>query len=288
MNYTQLKQFIFSYFHSNLTDIARDIQAKNLPERAKSILINQEVERVKNDLGKILIVEYSHIDRSKLFMLLQYCYSVMSFEYRNVVWPYEYMAFSRRNGELWESFCKAAWDHSLLPNLYRISAPSFHEVRNSFRDRIINHTQGNQYQHHIVNDVDSVFELVGEINMVEDEMFNLNGRNYIIDFKSGFGSNEKGNTLRLIAVGRAYKHWDPNVNLLFLVRQNENNNYLETIRRNNIWEVHCGDAAYQKIDELTNAGICEIRREAIDFRNDLSPKFWSYLVNTNLADYLNW
>ncbi|MCC7844415.1 hypothetical protein INR28_20790 [Klebsiella pneumoniae] len=59
MNYTQLKQFIFSYFHSNLTDIARDIQAKNLPERAKSILINQEVERVKNDLGKILIVEYS-------------------------------------------------------------------------------------------------------------------------------------------------------------------------------------------------------------------------------------
>ncbi|EHD1532881.1 hypothetical protein JR765_004135, partial [Escherichia coli] len=188
MNYTQLKQFIFSYFHSNLTDIARDIQAKNLPERAKSILINQEVERVKNDLGKILIVEYSHIDRSKLFMLLQYCYSVMSFEYRNVVWPYEYMAFSRRNGELWERFCKAAWDHSLLPNLYRISAPSFHEVRNSFRDRIINHTQGNQYQHHIVNDVDSVFELVGEINMVEDEMFNLNGRNYIIDFKSGFGS----------------------------------------------------------------------------------------------------
>ncbi|WP_216354012.1 hypothetical protein, partial [Klebsiella pneumoniae] len=77
-----------------------------------SILINQAVERVKNDLGKILIVEYSHIDRSKLFMLLQYCYSVMSFEYRNVVWPYEYMAFSRRNGELWERFCKAAWDHS--------------------------------------------------------------------------------------------------------------------------------------------------------------------------------
>ncbi|WP_214658000.1 hypothetical protein, partial [Vibrio anguillarum] len=72
---------------------------------------------------------------------------------------------------------------------------------------------------------------------------------HIIDFKSGFGSNEKGNTLRLIAVGRAYKHWDSNTNLLFLVRQNENNNYLETIRRSNLWDVYCGDAAYRKIDE---------------------------------------
>lgn len=288
MNYTQLKQEIFSYFHSNLTVIANNIQAQNITHGGKSTLINQAVESVKNDLANILVIQYSHLDRSKLFMLLQYCYSVMSFEYRNVVWPYEYMAFSRRNGELWERFCKAAWDNSQLSNLYRIPAPSFHEVRNSFRDRIINYTQGNQYQHHIVNDVDSVFELVGEINMIEDEMFNLNGRNHIIDFKSGFGSNEKGNTLRLIAVGRAYKHWDPNVNLLFLVRQNENNNYLETIRRSNLWEVHCGDAAYRKIDELTNAGICEIRREAIDFRNDLSPNFWNYLVNNNLSYYLDW
>lgn len=288
MNYTQLKQEIFSYFHSNLTVIANNIQAQNISHGGKSTLINQAVERVRNDLANILVIQYSHLDRSKLFMLLQYCYSVMSFEYRNVVWPYEYMAFSRRNGELWERFCKAAWDNSQLANLYRIPAPSFHEVRNSFRDCIINYTQGNQYQHHIVNDVDSVFELVGEINMIEDEMFNLNGRNHIIDFKSGFGSNEKGNTLRLIAVGRAYKHWDPNVNLLFLVRQNENNNYLETIRRSNLWEVHCGDAAYRKIDELTNAGICEIRREAIDFRNDLSPNFWNYLVNNNLSYYLDW
>lgn len=288
MNYTQLKQEIFSYFHSNLTVIANNIQAQNISHGGKSTLINQAVERVRNDLANILVIQYSHLDRSKLFMLLQYCYSVMSFEYRNVVWPYEYMAFSRRNGELWERFCKAAWDNSQLANLYRIPAPSFHEVRNSFRERIINYTQGNQYQHHIVNDVDSVFELVGEINMIEDEMFNLNGRNHIIDFKSGFGSNEKGNTLRLIAVGRAYKHWDPNVNLLFLVRQNENNNYLETIRRSNLWEVHCGDAAYRKIDELTNAGICEIRREAIDFRNDLSPNFWNYLVNNNLSYYLDW
>ena len=288
MNYMLLKNEIFTYFHSTLSQPVQNIQRQSIPFGKKSILINKEVECIKNNLSVILVNKYPHFNRSKLLMLLQYCYSVISFEYRNIVWPYEYMAFSRRNGELWERFCKTAWDHSSLPTLYRIEAPKFNDVRNNFRNRIINYTNTNPNQQHIINDVDSVFELVGDINMVEDEMFNLNGINHIIDFKSGFGSNEKGNTLRLIAVGRAYKHWDPNTNLLFLVRQNENNNYLDTIRRSNLWEVHCGDAAYNKIDELTNAGICEIRREAIDFRNDLSPNFWSYLENNNLSHYLEW
>jgi hypothetical protein len=212
----------------------------------------------------------------------------MSFEYRNTVWPYEYMAFSRRNGELWERFCKAAWDHSELPSLYRIDPPLFSDVRDNFKTRIMNYTNGLVTQNDISNEINSIFDLVGEINMVEDEMFNLNNRNHIIDFKSGFGSNEKGNTLRLIAVGRAYRHWDQNVNLLFLVRQNENNNYLETIRRSNLWAVHCGDDAYRKVDELTDAGICEVRREAIDFRSDLSESFWSYLVQNDIAHYLDW
>lgn len=212
----------------------------------------------------------------------------MSFEYRNTVWAYEYMAFSRRNGELWERFCKAAWGHSEQPTLHRIDAPSFSDVRNSFRSRIMNLTSSLVNQDAITNEIDAVFELVGEINMTEDEMFNLNGVNHIIDFKSGFGSNEKGNTLRLIAVGRAYRHWDANVNLLFLVRQNENNAYLKTIEKSDLWAVHCGDEAYRKIDELTDAGICEIRQDAIDFSNDLSGDFWNYLVQNNLSHYLDW
>lgn len=288
MNYMQLKNEIFDYFHLNLAQTVKNIQIQSIQFKQKSILINREVEHLKNNLSIILVSNNPHLNRSKLLMLLQYCYSVISFEYRNIVWPYEYMAFSRRNGELWERFCKTAWDNSNLPTLYRIEAPQFNDVRNNFRNRIISYTNKNPYQQHIINDVDSVFELVGDINMIEDEMFSLNGINHIIDFKSGFGSNEKGNTLRLIAVGRAYKHWDNKTNLLFLVRQNENNNYLNTIRRSGLWDVHCGDDAYNKIDEFTNAGICEIRREAIDFRNDLSPNFWRYLENNNLSHYLEW
>ena len=38
-------------------------------------------------------------------MITYACYVVM-LESRNEVWPYDYMAFSRRVGELWEPFCK--------------------------------------------------------------------------------------------------------------------------------------------------------------------------------------
>ncbi len=288
MNYEILKQEIFDYFRVNLSATTQSIQNSNLPQKTKSNQINQAVEAVRVQLIPILFNNHPELNVSKLYMLLQYCYTVMSFEYRNMVWPYEYMAFSRRNGELWERFCKAAWDNSQVPNLFRIEAPEFDDVRNSFRDRIIGYTATNENQELIVNDMDSIFALVGEINMKQDEMFISDGINHIIDFKSGFSSNEKGNTFRVLAVGRAYKHWDSNVNLLFLVRQNENNNYLEIIRRSNLWAVHCGDEAYRKIDELTNAGIAEIRREAIDFQNDLSAGFWNYLDANDLTSYLDW
>lgn len=288
MDYASLKQEIFDYFRMNLSDTTQTIQNSNLPQKTKSNQINQAVEAVRVQLIPILFNNHPELNVSKLYMLLQYCYTVMSLEYRNMVWPYEYMAFSRRNGELWERFCKAAWDNSQVPNLSRIEAPEFDDVRNSFRDRIIGYTDNNENQELIVNDMNSIFALVGEINMKQDEMFISNDINHIIDFKSGFSSNEKGNTFRVLAVGRAYKHWDPDVNLLFLVRQNENNNYLEIIRRSNLWAVHCGDEAYRKIDELTNAGIAEIRREAIDFQNDLSAGFWNYLNANDLTNYLDW
>lgn len=288
MNYDQLKREIFDYFHTELRDITVQIQGSNITRNKKATQINNAVENVKNRVGNLLVTKYPQLNRPKLYMLVQYCYTVMSFEYRNTVWPYEYMAFSRRNGELWERFCKAAWDHSEKDSLYRIQAPHFNEVKNNFLQRIRGYVNDPEQQNQLLTDTNEIFELVGEINMVEDEMFNLHNQNHIIDFKSGFGSNEKGNTLRLLAVGKAYKHWDQNVNLLFLVRQNENNNYLETIRRSNLWSVFCGDDAYNKIDELTDAGICEVRREAVDFENDLSPAFWGYLVRENIHGYLNW
>lgn len=288
MNYEKLKDEIFQDFHSVLAEPVSSIQSKNITRNKKATQVNNAVEEAKSAIEKKVIAKYSTLEKSKLYMLIQYCYTVMSFEYRNKVWPYEYMAFSRRNGELWERFCKAAWDHSTKKDLHRIEAPAFQEVEDKFIEKISNTISNKDELSVVLAEVKDIFELVGEINMAEDEMFCLENVNHIIDFKSGFGSNEKGNTLRLLAVGKAYEHWDENIELLFLVRQNENNNYLEKIRKSNLWTVYCGDDAYKKIDELTDAGICEIRKEAIDFANDLSGDFWSYLVDNNIEHYLEW
>lgn len=135
-----------------------------------------------------------------------------------------------------------------------------------------------------------VWELVGEINMKEDEVFAVDDVPHVVDFKSGFGSNEKGNTLRLIGVGRAYRLWNPATQLFLLVRQTDNNNYLEVLKRSNLWQVHCGEEAYKKIDELTGANINDLRKEIVNFQEDLSENFFRD-IDGQLADlrsYLDW
>lgn len=43
-------------------------------------------------------------------LLLTYASYIVMLDYRNMVLEYEYMAFARRIGELWEPFCKLAFD----------------------------------------------------------------------------------------------------------------------------------------------------------------------------------
>lgn len=288
IDYVSLKAEVFYLFRNVLERDYRGILNSFDTQNIKAQLLNKAVERALHEVQQAMLVKYRHVSKQKLYMLIQYCFTVVSLEYRHSVWPYEYMAFSRRNGELWERFCKTAWDYSEKDTLYRINPPSFNNIRDSFYQNLKQYQLTNEQLALINRDLDGIFDLVGDINMVEDEMFNLNDRNHIIDFKSGFGSNEKGNTLRLLAVGRAYKIWDSNVELLFLVRQNENNNYLELIKRSNIWNVFCGIDAYSKIDQLTDSGILEIRHHAIDFQSDFSEDFWSYLLENHLVRYLNW
>ena len=213
-----------------------------------------------------------------------------SLEYRHRVWPYEYMALSRRVGELWERFCSAAWDSPSKPDVARMEPPNFAEVEMSIRGRLARQEMNDEARKDVDAAFDVLFELVGEISMKEDEVFTVSGVPHVIDFKSGFGSNEKGNTLRLLTVGRTYKLWNPGTKLFFLVRQEANNNYLNVIQRSGLWDVRCGTAAYQSIDDLTGAEITSIRDNIVNFERDLSPEFWHYL-STHLSDlraYLRW
>ncbi|NZD64917.1 hypothetical protein HX900_27975 [Rhizobium sp. WYCCWR 11290] len=218
-------------------------------------------------------------------IVLEYCTTVANLEYRNKVWSYEYMALSRRMGELWERFCKSAWETPLRANVVRTHAPNFAEVMSEIHLRV-----EPSVPEEIKGDFNNLIGLIDPINMNEDEVFTIDGKLHVIDFKSGFGSNEKGNTLRLLAVGRAYKLYDPDVELLFLVRQKQNNNYLNRIRTSNLWGVFTGVDAYEKIDELTGSHISALRAEMIDFQNDLTPAFWQSLGSEidEVKKYFDW
>ncbi|GAG80730.1 unnamed protein product, partial [marine sediment metagenome] len=56
-------------------------------------------------------------------------------ESRNEVWPYEYMTFSRRIGELWEPFCKLCFDYP-LKDLTLFIPPLFSEVKRKLTNEI--------------------------------------------------------------------------------------------------------------------------------------------------------
>lgn len=291
MTLASLKDDFLAVYKKRTASALKAITAGPSAHQAKAKEVNALVNHIHDELKADIVASKSNTqDTQQQLLVLQYCTSVASLEYRHRVWPYEYMALSRRVGELWERFCSAAWDFPSRPAVTRMEPPYFAEVERRIRDRLSHRRIDDEARKDINEAFDVLFELVGEISMKEDEVFTVAGVPHVIDFKSGFGSNEKGNTLRLLTVGRTYKLWNPNTQLFFLVRQEANNNYLNVIRRSGLWDVRCGTAAYKTIDELTGANITSIRNGIVNFERDLSPEFWHYL-STHLSDlrvYLRW
>lgn len=283
------KAEVLSHFHDRVRRRVDEIGASSSTREENARLVNRLVNETKTALFDELQLP-DGCDRQLAKLIIQYCYSVVSLEYRHRVWPYEYMAFSRRVGELWEQFCSAAWDYPTRDAVKRIAPPEFEAVRGVLRRRIEANIAGNQNRDILMSDVVTLFDLVGDINMREDEVFAVNSVPHVVDFKSGFGSNEKGNMLRLQSVGQAYRLWNPETNLLLLVRQETNNNYLSVLKRMGLWSVHTGSDAYKKISELTGADMQWIRETIIDWPRDLSPEFLAFLKRQprDLTTYLAW
>jgi hypothetical protein len=282
------KASILDELHGKLSDAVAGIAAEQSSHQDKAKRVNALVTEERNRLvGEVADLEIGA--RGAAALLVQYCCTVVGLEYRNKVWPYEYMAFSRRIGELWEAFCCTAWTYPVSPNVQRIDAPDFKLVRKNFLKRIESNIGAHAKSKEIMDDVTTIFDIVGDINMREDEVFTKGDVPHVIDFKSGFGSNEKGNMLRLLTVGRAYKLWDHRTELMLLVRQEDNNNYLKVLKNSGLWSVYTGNEAYQKIREITGADI-EAVRNNINWVDDLTPEFYSYLKNqpTDLTGYLAW
>ncbi len=139
---------------------------------------------------------------------------------------------------------------------------------------------------------DKVWGLVtsGEIQLELDLHFSLSGKKYVVDFKSGFGSNEKGNTNRLLLVATAYKILEEDYNCLLLVRAEEdkNNNYFKTLKNSTIWSAYCGKEAYSKINEFSDFPLKTWITNNVNWKDDLLPETIEHLGRNKLDQYLVW
>lgn len=204
-------------------------------------------------------------------LLAQYAYIVTSLNLRNRIWAYEEdsMSFQRRIGELWESFCKAAFHTSDQARM--VAFPDFEEVKRELTDQRI---------------PKNYWDLLGNVNLKVDSLFVSRKRLTAVDLKYGFNSHEKGNMQRLKTVGEVYRMWKPKIKLHILVRETDNAHYLNDLSP--CWDVKQGDAAYQTIKELTGYNLRTWINSNISFRKHLDRDLYSNIREKNLEKYLQW
>ena len=233
----------------------------------------------------------------KNILIVTYCSYVVMIEFRNMVWPYEYMAFSRRVGELWEPFCRLCFDYPVRDDVELYEPPLFSEVReqlqHEIRQYIFNLNLTIEQKNQLISYYDKVWSLVtsGEIKLELDLHFRIGSINYNVDFKSGFQSNEKGNTNRLLLVASIYKNIISTSNecLLFVrADEDDNNHYLQTLKNSGIWGVFCGHETYNKIHEYSGFNLSNWISENISWSEDLSRETHEHFESNNLTKYLTW
>ncbi len=269
-------------------------------KRARSI--NKAIKNTTQNLRTIIIQRsmaqsWSKIEILNNILMITYCSYVVMIEHRNRAWPYEYMAFARRIGELWEPFCKNCFDFPVRDDVELVEPPLFSEVREQLqqeiRDYIDSLNLDDREKGQLIQYYDKVWSLVtsGEIKLELDLHFRIDGKNYNVDFKSGFQSNEKGNTNRLLLVASIYKNIlsENNECLLFIrAEEDDNNHYLQTLKNSGIWGVYCGNETYSKINTYSGFDIEKWINENIDWKKDLDHDTLMHFNDNDLIKYLSW
>jgi len=291
------KNQLLAEFREQMADYLEEISGTSKSFKEKATALNNRAEKIKEKyieqillIGDPIEVQLEHV------LLATYVSYVVMLEYRNTVWPYEYMAFSRRIGELWEPMCKLPFEYPL--NFLSIYIPpNIEDVKNTLKkdinDLVSNLSIDDEDKRRLLQYYQSIWALIdsgGNINLTLDLHFEQEEEFFDVDYKSGFSSNEKGNTNRLLLVASIYKSLPEIHNILMFLRQKEeeNNHYLQILKKSGLWDVYCADEAYKKIHEFTGFDIKKWMIENMDWLNDISPEFKKYLSDNDLLKYLTW
>ena len=228
-------------------------------------------------------------------LMLTYASYIVMLEYRNKVWEYEYMAFARRVGDLWEPFCKLAFVFP-VKSLSIIDPPNFDDVQTRIKSNAIEYIDSLDLSEEIKEELKCHYGIPwtmvdsGGIKLGLDLHFEQCGIHYNCDFKSGFSSNEKGNTNRLLLVASIYSSLGEIEKTILFVRQPEddNNHYLQTLKNSPYWDVYCANDSYAAIRKFTGFDLRKWLDENADWQNDISIEFREHLQKNDLLKYLTW
>lgn len=281
-----------------LATLQREIGARNYKDLASAIN-KASAETTRHVTSTIESTaqndHWSASDRLEAVLAATYASYVVMLEFRNQVWPYEYMAFSRRIGELWESFVRTAFD-SAPSGLSYFVPPLFSDVRTTLKQELTQYIEALPIAEAQKTDLLRYYEKVwllvdsGEINLELDLHFSLGAQRFNVDLKSGFGSNEKGNTNRLLMVATIYKNLELPYENFLLVRaaEDRNNHYFRTLRDSGVWTALCGAEAYAKMADFTGFDLGSWVAENIDWSADLDPDTYNHFRKSDLVGYLEW
>lgn len=291
---------LLSYFRDRSSEFLTEIKqryAENQSDkraRAINVCLNEtKTKLITTILQQAEKEKWTHQEKLECLLIITYCNIVVMIESRNSVRPYEYMDFSRRVGELWDPFCKLCFYYP-VNDVSLFIPPLFSEVKKKFTDEIVDYiTNLNiapEEKEELKRYYEKVWSLVssGEIQLELDLHFVSNGQKYVVDFKSGFGSNEKGNTNRLLLVASIYKNLSDNFRCLLFVRAEENNSYFNTLKNSGIWEAYCGNEAYPKIRGYSGYDLKSWINNNIDWANDFNPETIAHFEEQRLLQYLLW
>jgi len=303
INICNKKTSLLEYYRERgLALIAESKQSFADPEyKDRATFVNKGLNEAKENLLKILKQKSKkeHWKPVKVLegaLLITYTNYVVMLEARNEVWEYDYMSFSRRIGELWEPFCLLCWDYQINDKLNYIVPPLFKDVKvkltKEIEDFINKLSIGKKEKNELRKYYQKVWTLVtsGDISLELDLHFENGVDQFVVDFKSGFSSNEKGNTNRLLLVASIYQILEEGHKCLIFVRspKEQNNHYLQTLRKSGLWNVYCGKETYSKIHEFTNFNLKLWMKKNIVWKSDLSPKMLNHLEEKDLTKYLEW
>ena len=229
-------------------------------------------------------------------LLITYTNYVVMLEARNDVWPYEYMTFARRIGELWEPFCLLCWEYPVNDEVSYFVPPLFKDVKKKLSKEIDDFINNLKISENRKNQLKKYYQKVwslvtsGEIKLELDLHFEKGKEKFVVDFKSGFSSNEKGNTNRLLLVASIYKILEEGHKCLLFVRspEEQNNHYLQTLKNSELWDVYCGEQTYLKIKESTGFNLSKWMKEHVQWEKDFDKKMFVHLTKNNLTQYLEW